>query len=284
MATFFNQATLLFQGQVTNSNTTSGEVLDILGATKTALSADYGAQDGISYAISLVNSGPTAITNITLTDSLGAYTVGTTTVYPLDYIDGSVKLFVNGVLQTAPTVTAGPPLDFSGITVPAGGNALLVYEARTNEYAPLTAGSTIVNELTGSGGGACGAIAATSTIPVRAESTPTITKFASPDEVVCNGEITYTFILQNGGNREIVAGDNLAVTDTFNPILNITSVTLDDVAWTENTGYTYNPATGEFATVAGQIAIPAASYTQDPDTGVITTTPGVVVLKVTGTV
>ncbi len=285
MATFFNQATLRFQGQVTNSNTTTGEILDVLGATKTALSQDYGTQDAVAYAISLVNSGATPFTDVSLTDDLGAYEVGGTTVYPLEYIDGSLKLFINGVLQTtAPTVTQGPPLTISGINVPVGANALIVYEARTNEYAPLTAGSTITNNLTGAGNGICGNIASAATLAVRSESAPSITKFASPDEVVCNGQITYTFLIQNHGNREIITTDDLIITDTFNPILTINSVTLDGAAWTEGANYTYNAATGEFSTAAAQITVPAATYEQDPVTGVITTTPGVVTLEVVGTI
>ncbi len=287
MASFSNQATLRFQGQVTNSNTTTGEILDVLGATKTAISQDYGAQDAVAYAISLVNSGTDAFTNLTLSDDLGAYEVGGvggTTVYPLEYVDGSIRLFINGVLQTAPTVTAGPPLTISGINVPAGGNALIVYEASTNEYAPLTAGEEITNTLTGVGTGVCGNIAATATLAARSEAIPTITKFASPDEVVCNGEITYTFVIQNHGNRAIVAGDDLTVTDIFNPILTINSVTLDGVAWTQGTNYSYDAASGEFATNQGQITVPAATYTQDPTTGIITTTPGVTILEVVGTV
>jgi len=42
--------------------------------------------------------------------------------------------------------------------------------------------------------------------------------------------------------------------------------------------------TGVFNTIAGQITVPAATYTQNPATGIWTLTPGVSVLKVTGTV
>ena len=42
--------------------------------------------------------------------------------------------------------------------------------------------------------------------------------------------------------------------------------------------------TGEFATVAGQITVPAATYVQDPLTGLWSVQPGVAVLTVTGTV
>jgi len=54
--------------------------------------------------------------------------------------------------------------------------------------------------------------------------------------------------------------------------------------WAEGVNYTYDAATGEFATVAGQITVPAATYAQDPATGLWTIQPGVAVLTVTGTV
>ena len=45
-----------------------------------------------------------------------------------------------------------------------------------------------------------------------------------------------------------------------------------------------DPATGVFATVPGQILVPAATYTQDPTTGAYTINPGTATLTVTGTV
>ena len=46
----------------------------------------------------------------------------------------------------------------------------------------------------------------------------------------------------------------------------------------------YDEATGEFATVAGVITVPAATFTQDETTGVWAVDPGVAVVTVTGTV
>ena len=37
-------------------------------------------------------------------------------------------------------------------------------------------------------------------------------------------------------------------------------------AWTAPTNYTYDKTTGAFASVAGQITVPAATYTRDPVT------------------
>ena len=74
------------------------------------------------------------------------------------------------------------------------------------------------------------------------------------------------------------------MTDTFDPILTNLTVSYNGNAWTEPTEYTYNAATGEFATVAGQITVPAATYTQDATTGAWVVNPGVGTLIVTGTV
>lgn len=282
MATFYNQATLSFGGTLTNSNVTTGELVDALTASKTAVSVSYGTDDGVAYAISIVNTGISDVTGLTVTDDLGASTVGTLTVTPLTYIDGTVKYYQNGILQAAPSTVAGPPLAFDGISVPAGGNVLIIYEARVNSFADMSTGSVITNTATVSGNGTDSTVSAS--VPVREETKLSITKFASPDEVSYNGELTYTFIIQNTGNTEAGADGDITVTDTFNPILNPITVTYNGTAWTEGTEYTYDESTGAFSTVAGQITVPAATYTTNADTGVVTVTPGTAVIKVTGNV
>ena len=72
MATFFNQASISLGGYVTNSNLTGGEVLDTLGVTKSAISTGYGLSGGTVFAVTLVNSGTTPISAITVSDDLGA--------------------------------------------------------------------------------------------------------------------------------------------------------------------------------------------------------------------
>ena len=283
MATFYNRATLSYNGRLTNSNQTEGELLEILSITKTAISQSYGENDSVVYAVNLVNSGTTPITNLSVTDDLGAYTVGATTVYPLSYSVGSVQLFINGILSTAPGVNVGPPLTFSGITLPAGANATLLYEADTNEFTPLSSGATIENTVTVTADGIA-PITATAEVSAENATNLTIAKAICPAVVTDNGQLTYTFIIQNSGNTEAIATDDIIVTDTFAPILNPISVTYNDTPWTENTNYTYDETTGAFATLPGQITVPAATYTQDPVTGVITTTPGVAIITVTGTV
>lgn len=284
MATFYNQATLSYNNNVTNSNVTTGELLDVLTATKTAVMDDYVANDDVTYIISIVNSGTTAFTGLTITDDLGAYPFGVGTLYPLTYVAGSVQYYVNGVLQAAPAAVAGPPLAISGINVPAGGNAILIYEAQVNQYAPLGVADTIQNHALITGGGLSDPIEVTETISTEDIPNLTISKAVCPSTVAENGQLTYTFIILNSGNTAAVAADNVKITDTFDPILNPIAVTFNGAPWVSPANYTYNNATGAFATVAGQITVPPATYTQDPAAGNWIVNPGVSTLTVTGTV
>ena len=284
MAIFSNQATLTYGGNTTNSNIAYGEILDVVAATKTAIEGTYTPGALVTYAVTLRNTGSTTLTGLTVTDDLGGYDFGGTTVYPLTYEDGSVARFVNGVPQAAPTVTAGPPLVFGGISIPAGGDVVLVYQARVNSYADPAAGGTIVNTVTITGDGLANPITASETVNAAAAAALSITKSITPAQVVDNDRVTYTFVIQNTGNEPVVATDNASITDLFDPILTDLAVTFNGAAWTEGVQYTYDPATGLFSTIAGQITVPAATYTQDPVTGAYTMNPGIATLTVTGTI
>ncbi|MBE6628364.1 MAG: hypothetical protein E7629_05505 [Ruminococcaceae bacterium] len=284
MAQFTNQAQLSYNGSVVNSNIAVGEILEVLSASKTAVMDDYTRNDDVTYVISVVNSSTSPVTGLTVTDDLGGYAFGENTLYPLSYVNGSVRMYINGVLQLAPTVTAGPPLAFSGITLPAGGNLMIIYEAEVTQFAPLDVGGSIVNTATVVGAGLPSTVTVTETVTPEEEPELTITKFIEPVPVTENGTLTYRFIIQNYGNTAAVATDNVAVTDTFDPILNVLTVTLDGTPLALTTEYTYDVTTGVFATVPGVITVPAATYTQDVTTGAWIITPGVTELVVTGTV
>lgn len=283
MAVFTNFATLSYKGGTRNSNTVTGEIMETVSVQKTAVSTGYGAGDTLSYAVSLVNSGPADVSGLTVTDDLGAYELDGTVLYPLSYVDGTARLLVNGALQPAPAVTAGPPLVFSGIAIPAGGSAVLVYEADVTGYAPLAPDSEITNTVTVTGGGVSVPLTASATVESLDSADLFISKALSPCVVPANGEITYSFELTNTGNTEAGAADEVVVSDDFDPILTNISVSFNGAAWTRAVQYSYDETTGAFATLPGQITVPAASYTQNAD-GTWTIEPGTATLTVSGTI
>ncbi len=284
MATFTNRATLSYNNGVVNSNTVTGQIVEVLSASKTALTDSYGSGDTVTYVINLINSGNTAYTGLTVTDDLGAYDFGASSVVPLSYINGTLRYFINGELQTVPSVGAVSPLTVTGINVPANGNASIVYSALTNEFAPLANNSQIVNTATVTGGELSAPVTATETIRRGNEPVLSISKSLNPLSVPVNGTLTYTFIIRNTGFTEAADEDNIVIRDVFDPILDITSVTLNGTALTPATGYTYDRTTGTFATVAGAVTVPAATFEQNASSGAYSITPGAAILTITGTV
>jgi uncharacterized repeat protein (TIGR01451 family) len=127
-------------------------------------------------------------------------------------------------------------------------------------------------------------VTAQDTVTAAGEAFLTIDKTLNPTTVSEGDRLTYTFTIRNFGNTPVIATDDAAVTDTFDPILSDLAVTFNGTVWTEDSEYTYDEATGAFATVPTNITVPAATFTQNPATGAWSVTPGVSTLTVTGTV
>lgn len=284
MAIFSNQATLTYNGNTTNSNIAYGEILEALAVTKSAIEASYTAGSNITYVVTVRNTGNTPLNALTVSDDLGSYALGTETLYPLSYIDGSATLFIDGIPQSTPTVVAGPPLTISGLNLSGGSDTVLVYQATVNGFADPTASGAINNTVTVSSVGLTTPVSATETISAQVAPALTISKTITPSQVVDNDRVTYTFIIQNTGNQAVIATDNAVVNDLFDPILTALTVTFNGSTWSEGTQYNYDEATGLFTTVPSQITVPAATYTQDPVTGEYSISPGIATLTVTGTI
>ena len=284
MAQFTNQAHLSYNGIVISSNVTVGEFLDSVTADKHAITDAYSAGDEITYIVSIVNTGANTQSGLTVTDDLGSYIAGGATVYPLSYVAGSVTYYRNGAIQPAPTVTSTSPLTITGISIPAGGSVLIIYKATVTEFADPSVGGTITNTATIDGVCITTPIRVSETVTAAATSDLTITKSLEPTVISgCGGRLTYTLVVRNYGNTAAGVGDNIIITDTFDPILHGLTVTLDGAALPP-ASYTYSAATGVFTTVGGAVTVPAATFTQNPVTGVWTTTPGEATLVLSGTV
>lgn len=283
MAIFTNYATLSYNGVTKDSNIVTGELLEVLSATKTAITNNYTTNDNITYVISLANSGATPLTSLTVTDNLGGYIFGNETIYPLAYVNGSFKYYINGILQTSPTITSGPPLVINGLNIPASGNAILIYEAKVTNFAPLGADASITNTAVIDGSGIATPLTVNTTITMGLSADLSISKSICPATITENGQLTYTFLIENMGNTAATAEDMATLTDTFDPKLSNLSVTFNGAAWTEGDQYSYNAETGVFSTTEGQITVPSASYTQNTN-GTWTITPGTSTLVIKGTV
>ncbi len=278
MAQFTNQAQLTYGNVVTSSNVAVGEIVAVLSATKTAIRREYNQGSNVAYIINIVNSGLTNVTGLTVNDNLGEYEFGVGTLVPLDYIEGTLLYFLDGAPQPTPNISDENGLTVTGISVPANGNALLVYEASANGYAPLNQGGEITNTVTITG--ECANVVASETVSAASQPQISISKSISPVPVSCGDRVTYTFQIQNTGSTPLVATDNAVITDTFNPILSDVTATLNGAP----VEFTYDETTGEFATVQSAITVPGATYTQDLTTGLWSVTPGTATLVVTGTI
>jgi len=281
MATFQNRATLSVGGATIGSNVVQGEIVEVLRLSKTAVHGSYAPGDTVTYAVSVVNTGTAAYTGLTLRDDLGAYSFGDGTLTPLTYVPDSVQAYVNGVLQTQPTVTQ-EPFAITGLSVPGGGNLLVIYSAEANSFAPPTAEGSITNTASLTGAGLANALTAQAVVNAETSPSLTISKAICPSVITENGTITYTFVIQNTGNTAVTVADEASISDIFETTMTGIDVTFAGNTWVAGTDYTYDNATGQFATVS-PITVPAATYVQDPDTGVWDLQPGVAELVITGT-
>lgn len=219
-----------------------------------------------------------------LSDNLGAYTPagGTAAVYPLTYA-GPAQLYINGVLSGSitPTVSA-TGVTFTIPTLAAGATATILYKATANTAAPIAAESGITNTVTATATGIADASTASHTINAADYADVSIVKDMSPSTITDGSTITYTFTLYNYGNT---AATDVVLRDAFNPAPGNLSVSINGTA-VPSSGYTYTagvltlPDTGAATT----LTVPAATFTQDTTTGVVSVTPGVTTVVVTGTI
>lgn len=283
MATFYNQATLSYNGTVATSNITSGEILEVLSAEKSAVSDSYSQGSGNVYMISIVNTGSVCYSGLTVSDDLGAYSFGEdgTVVVPLSYREGTLSCYVNGVKQAAPAVASVSPLTVTGINVPAGGNAMLIYAAESNSFAPMGDEAVITNSATISGTG-FEPLTVSGTISYSDGIDLAISKSLSPAAVEENGEVTYTFIIQNFGTEPAEAADNVIFSDTFSPSLSGLTAEFNGTAWVSGTNYAYDPDNGVFTSLDGQVTVPAAQFSQNENTGEWSAQAGVSTLIIRG--
>lgn len=281
-----NQATLTYQyagttGQAA-SNIATALLQEALSVAKTTLDTNYRRNGELTYILTATNSGANALTNVVLSDNLGAYTPtgGTAAVYPLTYT-GPAQLYINGVLSGSITPTVSDTgVAFTIPSLAAGATATILYKAAANTAAPITAEAGITNTVTATG--IADASTASHTITAANYADVSIVKDMSPSTITDGSTITYTFTLYNYGNT---AATDVVLRDAFNPApgnltVSINGTTVPSSDYTYTAGVLTLPATGAATT----LTVPAATFTQNTTTGVVSVTPGVTTVVVTGTI
>ena len=265
------------------SNIAEISVESAVGFTKTSLGNTYTDNSILTYILTVTNSSGSAVTGSTITDNLGTYVFGTTELTPLEYVSPAVLLINGQDVSAQLTVDASisGSLIFTIPSIPAGATANIIYKAQLNDYAPLAVDSTIINTSTFESNSECADTSASATVSVANTANISIIKQMCPNPSVCGDTITYTIKIYNYGNT---AAENVVLTDDFNPAPANITVSRDGVLLL-GTDYTYVDGTLTVPSAsATPITVPAATFTQDPTTGIITITPSVVEYTITGTI
>ena len=278
--TITNQASIRYRYGTTDatalSNIAALTLAQPLSVDKSSLESVYRAGDELTYILSVSNGGTTALNNVTLTDSLGTFTLEGTSVTPLTFVPDAL-LYINGVNNgtITPVITADS-ITFTIPTLPAQAGALILYKVTPNTFAPLSAGSQITNTVTADADGITEAASDSLTVSAADYADVDIFKSMTAD----GSTITYTFDILNSGNAP---AEDITLTDAFDPAPASITVSIGGTV-IPAADYTYVGGVLTLPSGTGTpISLPAASITTDPVTGAVTVTPSALTVTVVGT-
>ncbi len=287
MAIIENFATVRYtSGGVTNtavSNLAEVELEASVTLGKTSLGNTYEDSSLLTYVLTIQNTSGAPLTNLRIEDDLGTFLADTLELTPLTY-GGNAILLINGQDTTVQlTVDASQPslLVFTIPSLATGATANIVYDARVNNFAPLTLDSSIVNTATLSADTECESATASETVTVENGANVSVFKQMSPNPVVCGDSLSYLIRISNYGNSP---AEDVQITDAFDPAPDNITITRNGIPLVA-TDYTYVngvltlPPDGRPGDT-----VPAATFTRNPITGEVTTTPGIVEYIITGTI
>lgn len=282
---FTNKADLSYNNNTIQSNIVIGELVSSVTLSKDASADSYVPDGQLQYTVTVANTSAVSYTGLSLLDNLGRYSFTGFSRFPLSYVDNSVVLnyysssgVTSGVV-TATQTTNGITFNFD---LPGNTVAIIKYNVDVTPFAPLLAGSTIVNTATLSGSMLLSPIIASLTLPVAEQADLIITKNAN-DTAEVGQLFTFTFNVLNYGNVGISTTDYVVISDQLSPALTNIVVYANNVLWQEGVQYVYNDNLFYFQTQAGAIQLGPATIVQD-DFGRWNITPSSLEITITGTV
>ena len=287
MATIENFATVRYTSNGTAltrvSNVAEIGLSSSVVFTKVPLGTEYEGDGTITYILSITNTSSAPLTALTITDNLGTFTDGALTLTPLTYVGPAVLLVDGQDVSAQLTVDASNPasLVFTIPALAANTTANIVYKVAVNEFAPLNAQATIVNNATLTTDAACADGEASATVTVVLAADVSVVKQMCPNPVICGDTVTYTIRIYNYGN---VPAEDVQLVDAFDPAPTNISVYRNGVLLT-GTAYTYVGGVLTVPPTGGTLdTVPAATFTRDATTGEVIVTPGIVEYVITGTI
>ncbi|MBR6755073.1 MAG: DUF11 domain-containing protein [Clostridia bacterium] len=263
------------------SNTASAILNGQLDIEKTSLSTTYRIGQDITYFITVTNEGNGAVNDVVITDDLGTYRVGNNNYTPLTYI-GPSQLLINGVFDSLITpVISNGRIVYNIENLPANATAQIRYIVRVNEFANGSICSQITNTATAVCDCICNEPASDShTLTAEAFADVRVIKSICPNPVICGEEVNFIFDIYNYGNLEAT---DVILIDTFNPPITDIEVRVDGVLIPESDyDYVNGVLTLPSPDSDYSITVPPATFTQNPQTGIISIVPGNVRITVSG--
>ena len=235
-----------------SSNTTQTNVTysSNISIEKMALSSGFIPGDNLSFMIRVTNTGTDTLSNVVVTDNLGAYNDGTRAVIvPLDYVPGTAAESVNHGSWASVTPSATNPLTFDIGTMSEGDVVEITYTAQVISG---FSGTEIVSTSTATGDGIAGEVTDDDSVTLAEADFAhlVIEKTGSADNISTGEPFTYTIDITNTGN---VDATGIVVTD-YIP----TDFVLENVNMIQNGTTTPLTPTTDYTLQDGLLTIPAS--------------------------
>jgi uncharacterized repeat protein (TIGR01451 family) len=193
------------------------------------------------------------------------------------------QLFINGEFSSLLDATVGnDSVIFEIESIPARGNAQIIYRTRVNEFACFSIGATVTNTACAEFDCSCPCeetACDSFTVTVDEYADLRVTKTACPNPVACGERLGYTIDIYNYGNTD---ADEIIITDVFDPALEDISVALNgETLLSDKYRYVGGVLTISRAT-GSDITVPAATCSRDAETSRINIIPGKATVAVSG--